>query len=306
MGRIAAVCTSEKKGTQKKNAGCGKLIADWGLEGDAHAGKWHRQVSLLSLEKIEAFRKQGADVEFGAFGENIVVDGIDFATLPVGTIFCTGSAVLELTQIGKECHSHCEIFKVMGDCIMPREGVFARVISGGKISAGDAFNTAKRYRAAIITASDKGAQGLREDSAGAVIKEIIAHNGYDLASYKILPDEQHLIEEELKRLADSHIADLILTDGGTGLSPRDRTPEATLAVAQMLVPGIPEAMRGFSLNITKRAMFSRSQAVVRGGSLIINLPGSKKAVEETLGFLISDLRHALDILSGADGECGRL
>ena len=137
MGKVLAVCISEKKGTQKRNVGSAVFVEDWGLEGDAHAGKWHRQVSLLSSEKINAFRAKGAEVEDGAFGENLVVEGIDFAKLPVGTRFRCGEVVLELTQIGKQCHAHCEIYKVMGDCIMPREGVFTRVLHGGVISVGD-------------------------------------------------------------------------------------------------------------------------------------------------------------------------
>ncbi len=137
MGKVIAVCKSEKKGTQKKNVGSAVFLEDWGMEGDAHAGKWHRQVSLLSHDKIEAFRARGAVVADGAFGENLVVAGIDFRSLPIGTRFAAGDVVLELTQIGKECHSGCEIYKKMGECIMPREGVFTRVLHGGTISVGD-------------------------------------------------------------------------------------------------------------------------------------------------------------------------
>ena len=137
MGRVIAVCISEKKGTQKRNVGSARFVADWGIEGDAHAGKWHRQVSLLSAEKINDFRARGAAVEDGAFGENLVVAGYDFRALPIGTKFRCNDVVLELTQIGKECHSHCEIYKAMGECIMPREGVFTRVLRGGTVSAGD-------------------------------------------------------------------------------------------------------------------------------------------------------------------------
>ena len=137
MGKVIAVCLSEHKGTQKKNVGSAVFVEDWGIENDAHAGKWHRQVSLLSHDKIEAFRARGAEVIDGAFGENLVVEGIDFRTLPIGTRFRCNEVELELTQIGKECHHGCEIFKKMGDCIMPREGVFTRVLHGGTISVGD-------------------------------------------------------------------------------------------------------------------------------------------------------------------------
>ena len=140
MGTIRAVCLSAEKGTAKRDTGQGELVAQHGLQGDAHAGNWHRQVSLLSLQKIEAFREKGAVVAFGDFGENLVVDGIDFAALPVGTKFRCGDALLELTQIGKECHNHCAIFDRMGDCIMPREGIFARVLQGGVIKTGDEIN----------------------------------------------------------------------------------------------------------------------------------------------------------------------
>ena len=137
MGKIMAVCISEKRGTQKKNIEKVRLIENFGLEGDAHGGNWHRQVSLLSYEKVRAFEEKGISVEDGAFGENLLVEGFDFKNLPVGTRFRCGEVLLEMTQIGKECHSHCEIYQAVGDCIMPREGVFAIVLHGGTIRKGD-------------------------------------------------------------------------------------------------------------------------------------------------------------------------
>ncbi len=136
-GQIIAVCASAAKGTPKQDLGQGVFIAGHGLAGDAHAGAWHRQVSLLSWDKIEAFRARGAEVADGAFGENLIVAGYDFKNLPVGTRFRSGSLLLEMTQIGKECHHGCVIFQTMGDCIMPREGVFCRVLHGGAVQAGD-------------------------------------------------------------------------------------------------------------------------------------------------------------------------
>jgi MOSC domain-containing protein YiiM len=137
MGKIIAICISEKRGTEKKNIGECNIIEGFGLENDAHGGNWHRQISLLSYNKVLDFNERGGAVEDGAFGENILVEGIDFKTLPIGTIFKCNEVVLELTQVGKECHAHCEIYKRVGDCIMPREGVFAKVIHGGKIKVGD-------------------------------------------------------------------------------------------------------------------------------------------------------------------------
>ena len=137
MGKVMAVCISEVKGVQKRNVHQANLIEDWGLENDAHAGKWHRQVSLLSYDKIEECKARGAQVKDGDFGENLVVEGFDFKNLPVGTRFRCNDVILEMTQIGKECHKGCQIYQVMGDCIMPREGVFAKVIKGGVIREGD-------------------------------------------------------------------------------------------------------------------------------------------------------------------------
>lgn len=139
MGIVKAICISEKKGTQKHEIEEVRMIKDFGLEHDAHAGKWHRQVSLLSFEKIEEFRARGAEVAFGAFGENFVISGYDFKKCAIGTKFECGDVILELTQIGKECHHGCEIFEKMGDCIMPREGVFCKVLKGGVIKKGDLF-----------------------------------------------------------------------------------------------------------------------------------------------------------------------
>lgn len=136
-GIVKAVCTSEKKGTAKKDIKQANFIQNYGLDGDAHAGKWHRQVSLLSYEKVEEFRARGAKVADGAFGENLLVEGFDFKHYPIGTRFECNDVILEITQIGKQCHSECEIFHQVGDCIMPREGVFAVVIQGGEIKVGD-------------------------------------------------------------------------------------------------------------------------------------------------------------------------
>ena len=137
MGRVMAVCTSDRKGLQKHDVNTAHFTKEWGIDGDAHAGKWHRQISLLSADRIDEFNKKGAGVSHGAFGENLVVDGFDFRALPVGTLLRCGDVLLEMTQIGKECHGHCEIYKKMGNCIMPREGVFARVLESGTISVGD-------------------------------------------------------------------------------------------------------------------------------------------------------------------------
>lgn len=306
MGRIKAVCVSEKRGTAKRNIGECRLIENWGLENDAHAGKWHRQVSLLSFEEVEKFRARGAQVEDGAFGENLLVEGYDFKALPVGTIFRCGEAVLELTQIGKKCHSECEIYKMAGECIMPREGVFAVVLRGGTVRVGDELTVVapNGYRAAVITASDKVSRGEREDLSGPAAAGCLKGFGYTVVSVQVLPDDEGAIYDALVRLIDEEKVDVVFTTGGTGLSPRDNTPEATLRAATRQVPGIAEAIRYNSLKITPRAMLSRAVSVLRGQSLIVNLPGSPRAVRECLDYLLPTLSHGMGIMTGREGECG--
>ena len=301
MGKVIGICISEKRGTQKTKIKEANLIKDWGIEGDAHAGKWHRQVSLLSYEKIEEFRKKGAKIDLGAFGENLIVEGYDFSALPVGTRFMIGDVILELTQIGKECHNHCEIYKKMGSCIMPTEGVFTEVIRGGRIKTGDMVEMQKPnpnhlIRAAVITLSDKGAAGKRKDESGPKAVSMLKDAGYD---------EKEALKRQLIRLSDQRQIQVIFTTGGTGFAKRDITPEATIEVCDRMANGIAEAIRNYSMTITPRAMFSRAVSGIRKETLIINLPGSPRAVKEALEFLLPHLEHGIKILCGTDGECAR-
>ena len=137
MSKVLAICISKHKGTLKNEVSDANFIEEFGIEGDAHAGKWHRQVSLLAFEKIDDFRNKGGNVDFGAFGENLVVDGIELHKLPVGQQLQVGEVLLEVTQIGKECHDKCAIYYQVGECIMPKNGIFTRVLKGGKVKVGD-------------------------------------------------------------------------------------------------------------------------------------------------------------------------
>lgn len=309
MGTLKAICISKIRGTQKKEIPEADILIDWGIEGDAHGGKWHRQISLLAEEQIDAFRRRGAEVGNGAFGENLIVEGYDLRALPVGSLLHIGSEViLELTQIGKECHSHCQIFQKMGDCIMPREGVFAQVVRGGHIRKGDLFEVCpaaqeRPFTAAVITLSDKGFAGEREDKSGPLIQKMLGESGYRVLESMILPDEAENLRAELIRLADQRQVNLILTTGGTGFSPRDITPEATIEVCDRMANGIAEAIRAYSMTITKRAMLSRAQSGIRKNTLIVNLPGSPKAVQESLEFILPELSHGLGILRGTEWDC---
>ena len=311
MAKVVSVNISEKKGTLKKPVPEIKLKLRHGIVGDAHAGDWHRQISLLAEESIDTMRPRSPiALDPGVFAENINTEGIDLKHLPVGTHLRIGETEVGVTQIGKECHSHCTIFARVGDCIMPREGVFATVEHGGVLRSGMELEVTlpaadAPLRAAVMTLSDKGAAGERVDTSGPRAAELLAEAGYEIVEQVLLPDAQKKIERELMRLADSRQVDLIITTGGTGLSLRDVTPEATMAVATRNVPGIAETIRAESLKITRRAMLSRGVSVVRGQTLIVNLPGSTKAVEEALAIVLPQLEHGLRILKGSAHDCAR-
>lgn len=161
------------------------------------------------------------------------------------------------------------------------------------------------FKVGIVCMSDKGSKGEREDVSTQVIEKIMLENGYEVVEKILIPDEFQMIKDTLINLCDNNLVDLILTTGGTGFSKRDVTPEATEEVIEKRVPGIPEAMRAYSLTITKRAMLSRATAGIRKNTLIINMPGSPKAVEESLNYIISELKHGLEIMVGSASDCAR-
>lgn len=163
----------------------------------------------------------------------------------------------------------------------------------------------KSFKAAVITVSDKGARGERVDESGPAAKEMLEEAGYEVVETLIIPDEPEELKTELIRLADEVRADLVVTSGGTGFSVRDQTPEATLAVADRLAPGIAEAIRYQSMAVTNRAMLSRGVSVIRRQTVIVNLPGSPKAVRESLGYILDSLDHGIRILRGSASECAR-
>ena len=305
MGEVVAVCRSEVKGVRKQVVGSGTLVAGYGLERDAHGGDWHRQISLLGIESIEKMQAQGAQVAPGDFAENITTRGLDLPALPIGTRLCIGRAVIEVTQIGKECHQGCEIMNVVGSCIMPKEGIFAKVLAGGEVAAGDKIEAWQGIAVGVLTASDKGSRGEREDISAAVISELVGEIGGTVLDYRILPDDEALLAQAMADMADRVGVTLLLSTGGTGFSPRDVTPEATRRVIEREAPGLAEAMRRETSGGSPRAMLSRAPAPIMGKTLNVNLPGSARGASECLRVLLPVLPHALDILSGQGGECGQ-
>ncbi|MFA5800342.1 MAG: molybdenum cofactor synthesis domain-containing protein [Candidatus Peribacteraceae bacterium] len=342
---IVSINISARKGEKKRPVPSVELREKMGIVGDAHAGFAHRQVSLLAMESIEKMRAKGLAVGPGDFAENITTEGIDLISLPVGARLCLGPDVeVEITQIGKECHSRCEIYRQAGDCVMPREGVFARVLRGGMLRAGDSGKVAvlplckgemegvdldlpplppprlpaggqaykggesvknnKAINIAIITVSDRASASIYNDESGPAAKEVLLKILKDHGpkfELTIIPDEPAKLRATLNNYIKQKF-DFIFTTGGTGISPRDTTPEVTREVIDKEVPGIAEAMRAFSIGITKNAMLSRATAGVAGKTLIINLPGSPKAVKEIVVFLGGILTHAHAMMHGIDSH----
>jgi len=302
-GRLMHICISDRKGVCKHEIPSAVIVADHGMKDDVHAGVWHRQVSLLAHVDIEFMRAKGLNLKPGAFGENLVIDGIDADELGVGSLLKIGDVLLELTQIGKVCHTRCAIYYSTGDCIMPRTGLFARVLEGGELLPGAPveilrFISRSTIQAAIITVSDRCATGQMIDTAGPAVASLLNENLHaHIAWTATLPDEMDRISEALKDYTDRRV-DLIVTTGGTGISPRDLTPEATRNVLDRELPGLAEAMRATSALRTPNALLSRAVAGVRRETLIVNLPGSLNAAVENLSAILAAIPHAVKMLRG--------
>jgi molybdenum cofactor synthesis domain-containing protein len=311
MARVEAVCISAAKGERKRPAASAAFQAGCGLSGDGHAGPWHRQVSLLAAEDIEAARRALPDLAPGDFAENVILSGLDFARIGLGTRLRLGAdAVLSITQIGKVCHAPCRIAQTTGDCLMPRRGLFARVEAGGAVRPGDeatllALVPREKFQAVVLTISDRCSRGEARDTAGpAVAQRLEAAMDVHVYRIEIIPDEQAVLSDRLRHYADGHNIDLVLTVGGTGFSPRDVTPEATRAVVERPTPGLDEAMRAASLARTPHAVLSRGASGIRGRTLLVNLPGSERAAVENLDAILPALPHGLAKLRGDPSECG--
>jgi molybdenum cofactor synthesis domain-containing protein len=306
--KILSVNVSEKKGTVKKPVESITLTG-LGVEGDAHAGKWQRQVSLLGRESISKFEKEaGRKINFGEFAENITTEGLTlYETHPLDR-FISGDTVLEITQIGKHCHGDsCAIYREVGNCVMPKEGIFCRVISPGTLKASDSLEyKPKIFRAHVITLSDRASEGVYEDRSGPRVREhlqkFFEEKGWmsEIAG-DIIPDEAEPLKNILVNSLHSG-TDLIFTTGGTGIGPRDITPEVVKSVIDFEIPGIMEMIRMKYGMDKPNALISRSIAGKAGGTLIYSLPGSVRAVDEYMTEITKGLKHTIYMLHGLDSH----
>ncbi len=301
--RVVSVNISSEKGGGKHPAPEAMLVSGLGIEGDAHAGG-ERQISLLAQESISK-AVASFKLDAGDFGENITTEGIDLTAMRIGERLLIGAALVQISHIGKICHLPCAIGERLGECVMPKEGVFAKVVRGGRAAAGEGVEPTLTKAAAVLTSSDRCAQGVRSDAGGPMLVGLVDELGIALADYCILPDEESELAARMVHLADRCAVDLILTTGGTGFAPRDRMPEATLAVVDSPASGIAEAIRYEGLRHTPKACLSRAVSGLRGRTLIVNLPGSTRAIEQSLPLLRTILPHALELIRAEVADCGR-
>jgi len=303
---IQSVNKSEKKGTIKLPADS-IFLTSVGVDGDAHAGKWSRQVSLLGTESIRKFEKDaGRKINYGEFAENITTEGIELWKLNPLDKFNCGEVELEVTQIGKECHgTSCAIFKEVGNCVMPKEGIFCRVITGGILKPGLYFAyKPKVFNIHIITLSDRASEGEYEDKSGPRVIELLEefftiHYSPFTTHYSLIPDDPSQLKNLLLKARDK-TTDLIFTTGGTGIGPRDFTPDVVKPLLDKEIPGIMEMIRLKYGAEKPNALISRSIAGVMDQSLIFTLPGSVKAVNEYLPEIFKSMMHLIYMLHGID------
>lgn len=308
-GTIAHVCVSERKGTPKRPVDGAAMLEGLGLEGDGHAGFGHRQVSLLAAEDIEPIRALVPQLHPGDFGENLLVEGIDLGRIGVGSRLAVGDGEIEITQVGKCCHTPCEISRRVGYCAMPEAGLFARVLRTGQVRPGDRIRVLEEVsrgtiQVAVITVSDRAARGQAPDTAGPAVADRLGKDvAVRISASMIVPDEAERLREALHELVEQRV-EVIFTVGGTGMGPRDHTPEVTRSLIDREVPGMAEAMRAASMAITPHAMLSRAVVGLCGRTLIVNLPGSEKGALENLGAILPALAHAIDEVRGRSRHPG--
>ncbi|MCX6287708.1 MAG: molybdopterin-binding protein [Bacteroidetes bacterium] len=304
--KVVSVNISEKKGTVKTPAD-GIILTHQGVEGDAHSGPWNRQLSLLGIDSIRKFeQKAGRNIRPGEFAENITLESLDYLKVhPLDRLTC-GEVKIEITQIGKDCHgTSCSIFREVGDCVMPKEGIFARVLHPGIIRGGDIMEFHPRmYRAFVVTLSDRASSGEYEDRSGARLQEILREFFKEMGlklfiHYTLIPDDRHKLED-LVHQAKDELVDFVFTTGGTGIGPRDFTVDIIKPMLDKEIPGIMEMIRMKYGALKTQALISRSVAGVMGKTLVFTLPGSVKAVNEYMEEIRKSLLHLVFMMHGLE------
>ena len=298
MAKIVSVNISEKKGTIKHPVEKA-IVFEKGINGDAHSGNWHRQITLLAQERIDEFSQEiGRKVKHGEFAENITTQGIDLTKVTILDRFKIGKVELEVTQIGKKCHGDaCAIYREVGKCVMPKEGIFCRVLNGGEISAGDILEYHQHsLRVAVITLSDRASKGEYEDLSGPeIVKKTegyFKNKPWKLNIHTlIIPDDAKTLENEIKKSVKE--SDIIFTTGGTGIGSRDITPEVIESLLDKSIPGIMEYIRVKYGAKIPNALLSRAVAGVIDRTLVYTLPGSVKAVREYMDEILKTVEHSV-------------
>jgi len=306
--KVLSVNISEQKGTIKKPVN-EAFLGFKGIAKDAHSGAWHRQISLLGKESFDRFSVMaGRKIEFGEFAENITTQGLElFHTAPLDKL--VGCNVeLVITQIGKKCHGDsCAIFREVGNCVMPKEGIFAKVIKEGVLKEGDKFlYKPKVFKAVVITLSDRASEGEYEDLSGPAVEKQL--KDFFTERKRQFQIKRHLIPDNSKQLSElindcvADDVDVIITTGGTGIGPRDITPETVKPLLTKELPGIMDFIRLKYGAEKPNALLTRSLAGVAGMSLVYCLPGSVKAVNEYMSEITRVLEHQFYMLHGIDSH----
>lgn len=303
---IESVNLSEKTGTVKYAVGFAEIDSS-GLRGDAHSGPWNRQVSLLGMESFEKFeRETGKKIKPGEFAENLTTRGIELWKVNPLDRFVNDDVELEVTQIGKECHgTSCTIFKETGKCVMPKEGIFCRVIRSGRIIPGAELSyLPKVFKVLVITLSDRASIGVYEDKSGPEICRLAEdfftgkHLRFSINPI-LIPDDLEMLKHLLLKAREESV-DFIFTTGGTGIGPRDFTPDVIKGLLDKEIPGIMEMIRGKYGQDKPAALLSRSIAGILGNSLIFALPGSVRAVNEYMAEIFKTMLHAKFMIHNLD------
>jgi molybdopterin adenylyltransferase len=305
---ILSVNISQEKGTIKIPVTSIRL-SDVGVEGDAHAGKWHRQVSLLDAGSIQSMEASvGRSLAFGEFAENVTTKGMTLYTMRPLDRLISGEVILEVTQIGKKCHGeNCAIFRQTGDCVMPREGIFCRVIRGGILKAGDHLTyQPKVIHVAVITLSDRASQGTYVDQSGPLLKKLVEVYFQEAGilcsvEIRVLPDEPDMLRQVVKQHVKED-KDLIFTTGGTGIGPRDITPDVIRPLFTKEIPGLMEMIRVKYGMQHPNALISRSVAGLIDKTLVYTLPGSPRAVREYAGEILKTIEHSMRMIHQIDSH----